>query len=319
MNRPVLITGATGLVGGHLTQALLDYSADVVCLMRDWVPDSLFVQSGLDQRVKIVQGDICDQLLLERIMGEYQIQTVFHLAAQAIVGVANQNPISTFESNIRGTWTVLEACRRSPSIQQVVVASSDKAYGIHDVLPYTEKMPLQGLYPYDVSKSCSDLIAQSYAHTYDLNVAITRCGNFYGPGDLNWNRIVPGTIRSLLNDESPIIRSDGTYIRDYFFVEDGALAYILLAEHLANTPTIRGQAYNFSLEVQLTVLDLVEQVTKLMKKNIKPTILNQAKHEIPHQYLDARKARKELKWSPRYTLEEGLAKTVSWYQTYLRR
>ena len=229
-DRPVLVTGATGLVGGWLVRRLLGLGADVVCLMRDWVPQSEFVNAQLIEKAKVARGDVRDQELLERILGEYEITTVFHLAAQTTVGVAHRNPVSTFDVNIRGTWVALEACRRSPKVKQIVIASSDKAYGDLDTLPYTEDMPLKGGHPYDVSKSCADLIGQTYAKTYGLPVCITRCGNFYGGGDLNWNRIVPGTIRSILRGERPIIRSDGKYVRDYLFVEDGAAAYTTVAE-----------------------------------------------------------------------------------------
>ena len=232
-DRPTLVTGATGLVGSWLIRRLLEAGADVVCLVRDWVPGSELVHSKVLDQVKVVRGDICDRDLLERVLGEYEINTVFHLAAQTIVGIANRNPISTFESNITGTWNVLEACRRSPLVKAVVVASSDKAYGDQEELPYSEDTPLEGRHPYDVSKSCADLIAQAYGKTYQLPVAITRCGNFYGGGDLNWNRIVPGTIRSVLRGERPVIRSDGQFVRDYFYVEDGAACYMLLAEKLA--------------------------------------------------------------------------------------
>jgi CDP-glucose 4,6-dehydratase len=254
-DRPVFITGATGLMGGWLVRRLLDLGADVVCLVRDWVPQSALIRNQLNERVKVVRGDVRDQALLERVLGEYEIDTVIHLAAQTIVGIANRNPISTFESNIAGTWALLEACRRSPLVKQIVVASSDKAYGDHEHLPYDEGIPLQGQHPYDVSKSCSDLIAQSYATTYGLPVVVTRCGNFYGGGDLNWNRIVPGTVRSVLRGQRPIIRSDGGYIRDYFYVEDGAAAYSLLAEKLAGNPELAGQAFNFSNELQVSVTD----------------------------------------------------------------
>ncbi|MBI2266346.1 MAG: NAD-dependent epimerase/dehydratase family protein, partial [Armatimonadetes bacterium] len=225
-DRPTFVTGATGLLGGRLVQSLVQSGADVVCLVRDWIPQCELIRSGLIERVKTVRGDIREQSLLERILGEYEITTVFHLAAQAIVGTANRNAVSTFETNIGGTWALLEACRRSPLAKQIVVASSDKAYGSHDALPYTEEVPLQGRHPYDASKSCADLIAGSYAATYDLPVAITRCGNLYGGGDLNWNRIVPGTIRSILRGHRPVIRSDGSYVRDYFYVEDAASAYL---------------------------------------------------------------------------------------------
>ena len=239
-DRPVLVTGATGLVGSWLTRRLLDAGADVVCLIRDWVPQSELVRSGTLDRVKVVRGDVRDREVLERAIGEYETGTVIHLAAQAIVGIANRNPVSTFESNIQGTWNVLEACRRSGVVKSIVVASSDKAYGDQEELPYDEDTPLEGRHPYDVSKSCSDLIAQTYATTYGLPVGITRCGNFYGGGDLNWNRIVPGTIRSVLRGERPVVRSDGQYVRDYFYVEDGAAAYMLLAELLHTRPELHG-------------------------------------------------------------------------------
>jgi CDP-glucose 4,6-dehydratase len=269
------------------------------------------------EQVKVVCGDVRDGTLLERALGEYEIDTVVHLAAQTIVPIANRNPVSTFETNIGGTWSLLEACRRSPTVKQVVVASSDKAYGDHAALPYDEKAPLQGRYPYDVSKSCSDLIAQAYATTYGLPVAITRCGNFYGGGDLNWNRLVPGTIRSVLRGQRPIIRSDGRYVRDYFYAEDGAAANLLLAERLANDPTLRGQAFNFSNEIQITVLNLVERILKLMCSDLEPEVCNEATNEIPHQYLSAAKARRILGWKSLFTLDEGLRRTVDWYKAFL--
>jgi CDP-glucose 4,6-dehydratase len=316
-DRPVFITGGTGLVGGWLVRRLLEAGADVVCLVRDWVPQSDLIQNRLLERVKTVRGDVRDQALLERVLGEYEIDTVIHLAAQTIVGIANRNPISTFESNIAGTWALLEACRRSPLVKQIVVASSDKAYGDHKHLPYDEGTPLQGRHPYDVSKSCSDLIAQSYATTYGLPVVVTRCGNFYGGGDLNWNRIVPGTVRSILREQRPIIRSDGSYIRDYFYVEDGAAAYVLLAEKLAGNPKLAGQAFNFSNEIQVSVLQIVQQILKLMESGLQPEILNQTTNEIRHQYLSAAKARRLLDWKPLFTLDEGLQQTIGWYRDFL--
>lgn len=318
-DRPTLVTGATGLVGYWLTRALADAGADVVCLVRDWVPQSELVRTGLDQRVKTVRGDVRDQALLERVIGEYEIDTVMHLAAQTIVGIANRNPVSTFESNIQGTWALLEACRRSPSVKQVVFASSDKAYGDCETLPYDESTPLVGRHPYDVSKSCADLIAQSYATTYGLPVTITRCGNFYGGGDLNWNRIVPGTVRSVARGQRPVIRSDGTYIRDYFYVEDGAAAYMLLAEKMAADPSLAGHAFNFSNEIQVPVRDLVDRVLRAMGSELEPDVRNEAQHEIKHQYLSAAKAREVLGWSPLFTLDEGLERTIAWYGDFLRR
>ena len=316
-DRPVLVTGATGLVGSWLVKRLIDSGSDVVCLIRDWMPQSELSRSGLINQVKVVHGDLTDQELLERILGEYEIVTVIHLAAQTIVGIANRNPISTFESNIRGTWCLLEACRRSPRVQQIVVASSDKAYGDQEILPYSEDTPLQGRHPYDVSKSCADLISSTYAHSYDLPVVITRCGNFYGGGDLNWNRIVPGTIRSIIRGERPIIRSDGLFVRDYFYVEDGAAAYMTLTEALANNPDLRGEAFNFSNEIQITVLELVNKILGEMNSVLEPDVRNEASNEIRKQYLSAQKARDMLNWSPLFTLDEGLSQTIGWYTDFL--
>lgn len=318
-DRPVFVTGATGLVGGWLVQRLLAAEADVVCLVRDWIPQCELVRTNAIANVKVVRGDVRDQALLERILGEHEIDTVLHLAAQTIVGIANRNPISTFETNIQGTWALLEACRRSPLVRQIVVASSDKAYGDQEVLPYDETSPLQGQHPYDVSKSCADLIAHTYAASYGLPVTITRCGNFYGGGDLNWNRIVPGTIRAVLRGQRPVIRSDGHSIRDYFYVEDGAAAYMLLAERLASQPDLRGEAFNFSNELQISVLDLVRAILTIMGSDLAPDIRNEAANEIRHQYLSAAKARRVLGWKPLFTLEEGLVQTVTWYQEFLAR
>jgi CDP-glucose 4,6-dehydratase len=316
-DRPTLVTGATGLLGGWLVRRLVDAGAEVVCIVRDWVPQSELFRASLADRVRLVRGDVCDQAVLERALGEYETDVVFHLAAQTIVGVANRNPVSTFESNIRGTWSVLEACRRSPRIGAVVVASSDKAYGSHDVLPYDETAPLQGEHPYDVSKSCADLIARSYAVTFGLPVAITRCGNFYGGGDLNWNRLVPGTIRAVLRGERPVIRSDGTLVRDYFYVEDGADAYIQLAEALRARPELKGEGFNFSSEEQLSVLELTRRILDRMGSALEPLVLGEARNEILRQYLSAAKARRVLGWSPRFTLDEGLDRTIGWYRDWL--
>lgn len=311
------MTGATGLVGSWLVKRLRQAGADVVCLVRDWSPGSELVRAGDLERVKSVRGDVRDQALLERCLGEYEVDTVIHLAAQTIVGIANRNPISTFETNIQGTWALLEACRRSPAVRQIVVASSDKAYGDQETLPYDEETPLEGRHPYDVSKSCADLIAQAYARTYGLPVAVTRCGNFYGGGDLNWNRIVPGTVRSIVRGERPVIRSDGQFVRDYFYVEDGAAAYMLLAERLAADCALRGEAFNFSNELQITVLDLVRRILALMDSRLEPDVRNEAGNEIRRQWLSAEKARRVLGWTPLFTLEEGLRRTIAWYRDYL--
>ena len=317
LDRPTFVTGGTGLVGAWLVRRLVESGADVVCLVRDWVPQSELARSGWLERIKVVRGDVRDRETLERALGEYEIDTVIHLAAQTIVTIANRNPISTFESNIAGTWNLLEAGRRSPKVKQIVVASSDKAYGDQEKLPYDESTSLQGQHPYDVSKSCADLIAHTYAVCYSLPVAITRCGNFYGGGDLNWNRIIPGTIRSILRGQAPVIRSDGEYIRDYFYVEDGAAAYMLLAEQLAARPELKGQAFNFSNEVQVTVSQIVQKILELMKSPLKSDIRNEASNEIRHQYLSAEKARRELHWNPLFTLESGLLRTIQWYREFL--
>ena len=316
-DRPTLVTGATGLLGGWLVRRLLEAEADVVCLVRDWVPQCEFVRTGLMDRVKVVNGNVRSQSLLERVLGEYEIDTVIHLAAQTIVGIANRNPVSTFKTNIGGTWALLEACRRSPTVNQIVVASSDKAYGEHKELPYNEDAPLVGRHPYDVSKSCADLLAQSYAATYNLPVAITRCGNFYGGGDLNWNRLVPGTIRSVLRGQRPVIRSDGKFVRDYFYAEDGAAANMLLAERLATDNTLTGQAFNFSNESQVTVSELVDRILKLMRSDLAPDVRNDAVNEIRAQYLSAAKARDVLSWKPLFDLDEGLRRTIDWYREFL--
>ncbi len=317
LDRPTFVTGGAGLVGQWLVRRLLSMGADVVCLVRDWVPQSELVRKGLLDQVKVVRGDVRDQALLERVLGEYEIDTVIHLAAQTTVPVANRNSVSTLETNIAGTWALLEACRRSPLIRQVVVASSDKAYGEQPELPYREEMPLQGRNPYDVSKSCMDLIAQMYAHTYQVPVVISRCGNFYGGGDLNWNRIVPGTIRAILRGRRPVIRSDGRYVRDYFYVEDGAAAYTLLAEKLAENRALSGEAFNFSNEAPLTVLELAGKIIELMESELELDIRNEATNEIRYQYLSAEKARRILGWEPLFTLEEGLKRTIAWYRDFL--
>jgi len=318
LDRPVLVTGGTGLLGSWLVDRLAGVGADITCLVRDWVPQSELVKSGLFSEVKVVRGDVRDIRVLDRILSEYEIDTVFHLAAQTIVTIANRNPLLTLESNIAGTWNLLEACRRNTKVKQVVAASSDKAYGDQKDLPYNENTPLQGQHPYDVSKSCADLISHMYAKSFELPVCVTRCGNFYGGGDLNWNRIIPGTIRSVLRGQAPIIRSDGKFIRDYFYVEDGANAYMVLAQQMAGKPGLKGEAFNFSNELQVSVLDLVEKILKLMKSDLQPVILNEVSNEIRHQYLSAAKARKKLNWKPLFTLDEGLHKTIEWYQEFFR-
>jgi len=319
LGRSVLLTGATGLLGGWMAKRLLELKANPVFLIRDWVPQSELVRTNIMSQGRIVRGDVRDQDMLERLLGEYEVETVFHLAAQTIVTIANRNPISTYESNIAGTWKLLEACRRSPTVKQIVMASSDKAYGIQETLPYSEEAPLQACHPYDVSKACADLIARTYAVTYGTPVAITRCGNLYGGGDLNWSRIVPGTIRSIVNNERPIIRSDGKFIRDYFYVEDAVLAYFCLAEKLALNPSLAGEAFNFSTEIPVDVLEIVHTILEAMGSNLEPEILNEATGEIPNQYLSAHKAQKVLGWESQFSLKEGMDRTIDWYQDFFKQ
>jgi CDP-glucose 4,6-dehydratase len=317
-DRKVLVTGATGLLGSALIKELNKRSADTVCLIRDWVPKSeVFRKKNIDT-VSIVSGTITNQQLVERVLGEYEIEVVFHLAAQTIVSVANKNPVSTFESNIQGTWTILEACRRSPAVNSVIVASSDKAYGCQQ-LPYTEDKPLKGIYPYDVSKACVDMLSQSYAKTYGLPVAVTRCANFYGEGDLNWNRIIPGTIRSVIRGQPPIIRSDGKTVRDYLYIQDAAEGYISLARHLVeHVWDFRGEAFNLATDRPITTELLVDKILTLMKSELPVIVQNSTTNEIQEQWLSAEKANRMLNWYPAHTLEEGLTKTIKWYSDTLR-
>ena len=315
-DRSVLVTGCTGLLGSWLVAELVQRGARVTGLIRDWVPKSRLYTEDWHQQINIVRGCVQDLQTLKRAINEYEVDTVFHLAAQSIVGVGNRDPLETFETNIKGTWNLLEACRQIGGVSRVVVASSDKAYGDQLVLPYDETTPLQGEHPYDVSKSCADLICRTYYVSYRVPVCVTRCGNFYGGGDLNFNRIVPDTIRSTLRDKQVVIRSDGSYIRDYFYVKDGVLAYLHLAEQM-DRREIWGEAFNFSNELQIPVLEMVRKILELMdKSHLEPIILNQAKNEIKHQYLSAEKARRLLHWKPQYSLEEGLREAIQWYDKF---
>ncbi|MBR9706798.1 NAD-dependent epimerase/dehydratase family protein [Candidatus Pacearchaeota archaeon] len=315
----IFITGASGIVGYWLTAHLHDIGSEVTIFMRDFVPKSNLIKSSIFGKVNVVSGELEDYLNIERALNEYEIDTVFHLGAQTIVKTANRSPLGTFNSNVRGTWNVLEACRNSKLVKNIVIASSDKAYGSSDKLPYTEDMPLTGEHPYDVSKSCSDLIAQSYAKTYGMPIGVARCGNIFGGNDLNFNRIVPETIKSLFNEEKPIIRSDGTFKRDYIYVKDVIQSYLTIAENL-NREEIKGECFNFGNDKPLTVLEIVNTIIKLMKKeNLKPKILNEAKGEIKNQYLNSKKARKLLNWKPQFTLEQGLIETIEWYRNFFNK
>lgn len=317
LNKNVFVTGCTGLLGSWLTEELINLGANVICLVRDYVPLSRIYKEGLIDKISVISGSLEDYYVIERALNEYEVEVIFHLGAQAIVTIANNNPISTFESNVKGTWVLLEACRRNRKVNKILIASSDKAYGEHKILPYTEEMPLIGRNPYDVSKSCADLIAQMYFYHYEIPICVTRCGNLFGGGDLNFNRIVPGTIRSVFYNERPVIRSDGSYVRDYFYVKDAVKAYILLAEKMDDSDIV-GQAFNFGNDTPMTVLEITNEILSLMNRlDLEPIILNQAKGEIPRQYLSSKKAREMLQWKPTFSLREGLLETIEWYKDYL--
>lgn len=315
-NKNVFVTGATGFLGSWLTKALLEKGASVVALIRDEEQESNFYRFRCDNLATLVRGDLVNFFVLERILNEYEIDTCFHLAAQPIVTTANRSPLSTFESNIKGSWNLLEAARRSQLLKRLIIASSDKAYGESAALPYREDLPMGGSHPYDVSKSCVDLLAQAYAKTYKVPLAISRCGNFYGGGDLHWNRIVPGTFRSLIRGERPVIRTDGTLIRDYFYIEDVVSAYLALGENL-DRPEIQGQAFNFGTETPISVINLVRKMLVVSSRaDLEPTVLNQWSNEIQAQYLSCEKAKKILGWQPRFSLEKGLKATWDWYREF---
>jgi len=316
IGRSVLVTGATGLLGGWLVKDLVGKGADVVALIRDGAPKSMLFREGLIDRVSTVHGGLCDAALLRRAMSEYAVDTVFHLAAQALVGVAKVDPVTTLETNVQGTWNVLEAARQT-QVKQIVVASSDKAYGSSDQLPYREDQPLRGRYPYDVSKSCTDLISTMYAATYGLPVVIARCANLFGGGDLNFSRTIPGVILAALHGERFLIRSDGKFVRDFLYVKDAAAAYMRLAEELAANRSLVGEAFNFGLGIRSTVLELANEVLSLMHcEHLEPIVQNIASAEIREQYLSAEKALRMLDWKPYYTLQDGLQETIDWYREF---
>ncbi len=319
-NRRIFITGASGLVGSRLIKDLLNLGGFIVALVRDHDPMSELIRSGDIHKISVVDGCLEDFSAIERAILENEIDTVFHLAAQPIVGVAQQAPLLSFESNIRGTYHLLEACRRFPdSVKRVVVASSDKVYGDQPILPYTEEMPLKGIHPYDISKTCADLLAQSYHVSFNLPVVIARCGNIYGQGDLNWSRIIPGTIQALYHHQRPVLRSDGTYLRDYIFVEDVSRFYLALAEFL-ETPELGGQAFNYGSGKAVSVIEMVELIAKLMDcSEIQPIIQNTSRYEIRSQYLSNDKSTRYLHCFPQFSLEEGLKKTISWYRSFFDR
>jgi CDP-glucose 4,6-dehydratase len=304
-NKNVFVTGSTGFVGSHLIRELLRFGANVTCLVRK--PPS-------SKKMNCVMGSLDDYQVIKQALQDYEIDTVFHMAALAVVGEAQLNPITAFETNIRGTWNILEACRQT-SVKRVIVTSSEKVYGDTAVPPFVESMPLQGRQPYDVSKSCADLIASTYYHTYRLPVCIVRCGNLFGGGDENFSRLIPQTIQSLFKNKAPVIRSDGRAVRDFFYIEDGVLAHLLVAEKMESCQ-LAGEAFHFSYEKPQSVLEVVNKITKLMNTDLRPIIQSQYRYEAHPQYLSAEKARNLLGWKPVYDLESGLRQTIEWYQNY---
>lgn len=312
----VFVTGADGFIASWLAKALLEKGANVTIIARDLKKIPGYRLLGIEGKLNIVIGDIIEYDKIKRLINEYEIECCFHLAAQALVQTATRGPISTFESNIKGTWNILEACRTTETVKKVVVASSDKAYGVQEKLPYTEESPLLGLYPYDASKACTDILARSYFKSYTLPVAVTRNGNTYGGGDLNFSRIIPDTIRCVFQGKELLIRSDGTPERDYIYVKDAVNAYLTLAENM-NKKEIHGHAFNFGTEKPISVKDLVTKIAAISgRPDLKPKILGQAKNEIDRQYLDASKARQALGWEPKYSLDQGLKETIDWYKGY---
>jgi CDP-glucose 4,6-dehydratase len=320
-NRTVLVTGATGVVGTNFVRRLLNLGANVVCLLRDNDPASGLWYSGDIDRVSVCTGRLEVFEHVKTAIVEREVDSVFHLGAQAIVGAAHRDPLGTFESNIRGTYHVLEACRLyGDRVKRIVIASSDKAYGDCETLPYTEATPLAARNPYDVSKSCSDLIAQSYAITYGLPIAIARCGNIFGAGDVNWSRLVPGTMRSLINGERPLIRSNGLMVRDYLYVDDAVEAYLALARWCETTNDHRNVAFNFSSSRALTVLEMTRLIQDACgRTDLDPVVLNEARGEIAEQRLDCARAHTELSWSAQASIPAALKTTAQWYERYLMR
>ena len=318
----VLVTGAQGFIGSWVAERLLDEGARVVVPRRDFEPDARFRTDGIEARCTVVLADIQDYESLVRVLNEHDVDAVFHMAAQTIVGTANRSPLSTFETNIRGTYVLLEACRAvgdvGDPVSRIVVASSDKAYGSHDDLPYREDFPLQPTYPYDVSKAATDMIARSFAATYAMPVAVTRLANVYGGGDLNWSRIVPDTCRALIEGRAPVIRSDGSPERDYLYVEDAVDAYLAIAASL-DDKSLHGRAWNAGWGSPLSVREIVDRLIAASGRDVAPNVRGEGTPhgEIDRQYLDSTAIRDELGWEPQVSLDDGLARAFAWYSERL--
>ena len=318
----VLITGVTGFVGTWLAKDLIERGANVVGFVRDEIPNMPLRTMGIYGKLgAVTNGDIISYNSVKRVFNEYEIDTCFHLAAQTIVGVAKRSPAITFDINIRGTWNILEAARTSETVKRLVLASTDKVYGEPMKLPITEDHPLLASYPYDASKACVERLARTYFTTYELPVAMTRCCNIYGGGDLNFSRIIPGAIKSIIFNQNPIIRSDGTPVRDFIYVKDASNAYILLAENIGKT-SVNGVAFNFGSNAPINMLDLVKKIIGASgRTNLKPDVQGTAKPhaEIDKQYLSSEKAMRVLGWKPRFDLDSGLKETIKWYEDYFSK
>lgn len=311
------VTGATGMVGSQLVKQLLARGDDVVVLVRDQDPQSELLRSGDLTKTAVVNGALEDVVALERALVQHGPDVVFHLGAQTQVGAAVRQPLDSFEANVRGTWNLLEACRRQKDgLKAIVIASTDKAYGDHQGVAYTEDMPLAGTFPYDASKVAAEIVARSYRETFGLPLVTARCGNIFGGGDLNWARLIPGTIKDALAGRRPVIRSDGTLVRDYFFVADAAAAYLALADN-AHRDDVQGQAFNFSADEPLSVLQVVARIGAALGVSIEPDVRNEAKHEIPAQRLSSAKAQRVLGWQAQHSFDAALAKTIAWYRAFL--
>jgi CDP-glucose 4,6-dehydratase len=317
-DKNVFVTGADGFIGGWIAKTLVEKGANVVVVIRDFKKENSLDIHKIRDKVTVVPGDIVNYELMSRIMNEYSIEYVFHLAAQALVGIANRSPLSTYESNIKGTWSILEAARNLKTVKGIVVASSDKAYGVQEKLPYTEEQPLMAVYPYDATKACTDILARSFAKSYNLPIAVTRNGNTYGGGDMNFSRIIPDAVVSCLNGKELIIRSDGKAERDYFYIKDAVDSYLTLAENV-HRENVAGEAFNFGTETPINVLNLVKKIVKLTGKNIPVKVLGTARNEIDKQYLSISKAKRVLNWKPKYPLDKGLRETIEWYKEFSRK
>ncbi|OGZ27136.1 MAG: hypothetical protein A2365_00505 [Candidatus Nealsonbacteria bacterium RIFOXYB1_FULL_40_15] len=318
-NRNVLVTGGNGFIGGALSSELVEKGANVVVILRDWPRFGTLNLLSIERKVTITPGSVCDLDLVSRVLNEYHIDSVFHLAAQPIVSTANASPLSTLESNIRGSWIVLEACRMHSRIERIVVASSDKAYGEHKNLPYTEDMPLLGNSPYEASKACADILSRCFSNTYDLPIAVTRCANTYGGGDPNISRVIPATILKILKGEDPVIWNKGTAGRDFIYIKDAVKAYLLLGEAL-DRKDVRGKAFNFGSANLISIQELIKLISSLMgKEDIKPVLMSNQDviKEIDKQFMSFEKAKKELGWEPEWTIQNGLKETIEWYKNHI--